>query len=189
MSLTTLISDLEEVFETKAVIAWVVRPDRQDRIVLRSDADIAYAMQTVTESEDAELHFAMQDMDRVCSIVGTPEEVLNEEGEPLEEGKHSPFKRFKQIGIGPRDDANKKRAKWRCKCSNYTCQCTGVGRAKGRKKTVQIDRGYKAAYNKEYKAWRAAREPYEPSGGAGKSGRGGDRRGAANKRRALKRRK
>jgi hypothetical protein len=70
---------------------------------------------------------------------------------PLLEGPHYPYANKKKLGPGPRGGTNAEVPEWKCKCSNYSCQCTGK---EGRKKTVKIDKGYKKAYNKEYKAWR-----------------------------------
>ena len=76
---------------------------------------------------------------------------------PLAEaGKaHYPFKRKSHLGPGPRSGENDKANHWDCKCKNYNCTCKGTGPFKGRTRSVFIDPGYKAAYNKEYKAWRA----------------------------------
>lgn len=71
-------------------------------------------------------------------------------------GGHNPFKR--KTTLGPADArppvknprTHKKTGKWKCKCANYKCACM----AGKRKKIVRIARGYKAAYNKSYKAWR-----------------------------------
>lgn len=71
-------------------------------------------------------------------------------------GGHNPFKRASTLGPAdarppvknPR--VHKKTGKWKCKCSNYKCQCI----AGKRKKIVKIARDYKKTYNKSYKAWR-----------------------------------
>lgn len=70
---------------------------------------------------------------------------------PLLEGPHYPYANKKKLGPGPRGGTNAEVPFWKCKCSNYTCQCKGK---EGQTKTVKIDKGYKKAYNKEYKAWR-----------------------------------
>jgi len=66
--------------------------------------------------------------------------------------RHYPFKRKAKLGPGPRKGTLAKADQWDCTCNNYVCSCKG---AEGQKKRVQIDRAYKAAYNREYRAWRA----------------------------------
>ncbi len=68
-----------------------------------------------------------------------------------EASKHYPYKNKKKLGPGPRGGTNAEVPFWKCTCSNYSCKCKGK---EGRTKTVVIDKGYKKAYNKEYKAWR-----------------------------------
>jgi hypothetical protein len=68
--------------------------------------------------------------------------------------KHYPFTFKAVLGPGPRGRTFRERLMWACRCANYTCTCRGKG---GRTKTVRIDPAYKAAYNAQYKAWRAQR--------------------------------
>lgn len=67
--------------------------------------------------------------------------------------KHSPFKNKGHLGKGPRGREMDVKDYWDCKCANYKCQCTN---SDGGKRKVKIKKGYKRAYNKQYKAWRAA---------------------------------
>lgn len=82
-----------------------------------------------------------------------------------EKKKHNPFKRKSSIGPavyggwvrkGQPFFGWKKMATtpesggYDCECSNYRCTCT---REDGKKITVRIDRAYKKAYNKAYRAW------------------------------------
>lgn len=95
---------------------------------------------------------------------------------------HNPFKNIgkgKHLG-GTSGEVAKKRGpstttpgtkakKWRCRCANYHCICTGKAKEnKGEIKHVEIDHGYKTGYNKRYKAWRKAHAGrYKPGGKAG----------------------
>jgi len=65
--------------------------------------------------------------------------------------RHYPFKRKSKLGPGPRKGTLSQADKWDCTCNNYVCSCKGPDG----KKTVRIDRAYKAAYNREYRAWKA----------------------------------
>lgn len=69
-----------------------------------------------------------------------------------EKTKHYPFKNKSHLGPGPRGGENDEEQVWNCKCSNYKCQCKNK---EGGSRVVNIDKGYKAAYNAEYKKWRA----------------------------------
>ena len=69
--------------------------------------------------------------------------------------RHYPFKRKAKLGPGPRKGTLKKANRWDCTCNNYVCSCKGAGDMSGRTKRVDIDKGYKASYNAEYRAWRA----------------------------------
>jgi hypothetical protein len=80
--------------------------------------------------------------------------VARESGQSLWEAKrHHPFKRKRKLGPGPRKGRLTQSREWDCtKTSPYNQICTHKS---GYKKTVRIDKGYKAAYNAEYRAWRA----------------------------------
>lgn len=179
-----LIADLEHVVSddvAESVVfaplrVWTVTSDGQSvKQTVESVEQLRTLFNALEEAtDDREISFKMSDLPRVYEALDGSLELLDMNGEPLtEEGSHHPFKRWSNIGIGPRDDANAAKGRWKCKCSNYLCKCVGSGDRKGTSKTVRIKRSYKKAYNKEYKAWRAKQEPgYEPSGGPGKSGRG-----------------
>jgi hypothetical protein len=66
--------------------------------------------------------------------------------------RHYPFKRKSKLGPGPRKSTLSKADQWDCSCNNYVCSCKGN---EGQKKRVTIDRAYKAAYNREYRAFLA----------------------------------
>jgi len=72
-----------------------------------------------------------------------------------EASKHYPYKNKSKLGPGPRGGTNAKTGNWTCKCANYKCACKGP---EGKKKTVVIEKPYKKAYNKEFKAWRKAQK-------------------------------
>jgi hypothetical protein len=72
--------------------------------------------------------------------------------ELAEATKHYPFMNHANLGPGPRGRRVRERLKWACRCSNYVCHCRGEG---GLRKTVHINRAYKADYNREFKAWRS----------------------------------
>jgi hypothetical protein len=77
--------------------------------------------------------------------------LIGEADELLEKGKqHWPYKSKSKLGPGPRGGTNAQTDDWNCSCSNYSCNCKGPD---GRKKRVVIDKGYKSAYNREYKSW------------------------------------
>jgi hypothetical protein len=74
---------------------------------------------------------------------------LTEAGKKKKGSKHYPFKNKGSLGPGPRGGTNKKTGNYKCKCSDYSCNCKGPdGNLK-----INIDRGYKRAYNQAYKAW------------------------------------
>jgi hypothetical protein len=62
----------------------------------------------------------------------------------------NPFKTKSKLGPGPRHGTNSQTNAWKCSCkSPYKCLC----KSGKKKKTIRIGRGYKKAYNHEYKAW------------------------------------
>jgi hypothetical protein len=68
---------------------------------------------------------------------------------------HNPFKYKSKLGPGPRGGKNSKSDEWTCKKSGkYSQICR---HSSGYKKRITIDPGYKSAYNKEYRSWRAAK--------------------------------
>jgi hypothetical protein len=97
--------------------------------------------------------------------VGFTEALLND----LDEAKtHDPYKRRRTIGPavdggwtssgqpfygGEKTPETIKgnSPRWDCSCSNYNCKCTE--KKTGRKIAFGIDRAYKRAYNKRYRAW------------------------------------
>jgi len=103
-------------------------------------------------------HFFSQDQVTPMSTPSTTIQQLRkligeaDETPIAEASKHYPFKNKAHLGPGPREGENDKASKWTCSCSGYNCTCTSKD---GQKKKVFIDKGYKKAYNKEYKAWRA----------------------------------
>jgi hypothetical protein len=123
------------------------------------------------EDTDAELMFFPQHLEQVGTMLKGLVEYEDRDGNVLvedevlaEAAKHNPFKKWKKIGFGPRADKNDQGQKWKCKCSNYSCRCIGIGRnSDAAPKRVNIDRGYKKAYNRQYKPWRSSQEPYKPS--------------------------
>lgn len=105
-------------------------------------------------------------------LIGTEEEEETSLSEDLESliaeaaggKKRSPFKTASKIGPGPRFGwrhggphkmKHKKRDYWDCSCTNYKCKCKGK---EGEDKTVNIKKGYKSGYNKEYKFWRKSKK-------------------------------
>jgi hypothetical protein len=87
------------------------------------------------------------------STVTQMRKLIGEADALLEKGKeHWPYKNKSKLGPGPRGGENSQTDGWNCKCANYKCACKGP---EGKKRTIVIDKGYKKAYNKEYKAWRA----------------------------------
>lgn len=62
----------------------------------------------------------------------------------------NPFKSKSKLGPGPRHGTNAQTNAWHCTCkSPYKCLC----KSGKKKKTIRIGRGYKKAYNHEYKQW------------------------------------
>lgn len=73
----------------------------------------------------------------------------------FEAAAHNPFKRKRRLGPGPRKGRLTQTREWECtKASAYRQTCR---HRSGYTKTVRIDPGYKAAYNAEYRVWRAKR--------------------------------
>jgi len=71
-------------------------------------------------------------------------------------GGHNPFKTKTNLGPGPRSGVNKQTHRWKCACRTpYKCSCKGPG---GKRKTIRIRRGYKRAYNHQYKSWRKGQQ-------------------------------
>lgn len=92
---------------------------------------------------------------QVRKLLGEADAMLENSAkrELTEKGKkHWPYKNKSSLGPGPRGGSNKQNDSWDCKCANYQCKCKN---ADGGSRTVKIDKGYKSAYNAEYKAWRA----------------------------------
>lgn len=59
-----------------------------------------------------------------------------------------------------------KRKRWRCRCSNYHCLCTGkTAEGKSTIKHVEIKRQYKKGYNMRYKEWRKKHAKLFAAGG------------------------
>lgn len=72
--------------------------------------------------------------------------------------KYWPFAYKSRLGPGPRGRRMRQKDTWKCKCTSYVCTCRkGKGKSK-KSKTVRIDPGYKASYNKEYYAWRKGKK-------------------------------
>lgn len=84
--------------------------------------------------------------------------------------KHNPFKYLKKgkaLGPGPRGSTEvpgTKTGYWRCRCHSYKCLCRGT---EGERKRVDIEKGYKATYNKAYRKWRKRhKNKYQPGKGS-----------------------
>lgn len=92
---------------------------------------------------------------------------------------HNPFKNIKKgKNLGPTNKTvakvkgpstttpGQKRKRWKCRCSNYHCICSGKN-AEGKQtiKHVEIKRGYKKGYNLRYKKWRKKNQGKFASGG------------------------
>ena len=98
------------------------------------------------------------DLEKISALVEEVREIL-EFGFPKKASGKSknaknPFrwlKKGKKLGPGPRKRVHRPAKYWACKCRQYSCKCTG---RKGEKKVVNIDKGYKGTYNKQYRAWR-----------------------------------
>ena len=60
-----------------------------------------------------------------------------------------------------------KRKRWRCRCNNYHCLCTGKNPETGKQviKHVKIGRQYKKTYNMNYKKWRKKHAKIYAAGG------------------------
>lgn len=75
---------------------------------------------------------------------------------PSKTGSHNPFKRKTKLGPGPRGGRNKKTDTWVCWGTGpYAQKC--YNQRSGYTKNVNINRAWKAAYNAEYKVWRASK--------------------------------
>lgn len=97
------------------------------------------------------------------------------EGLLSEEGYRYPFRHKSDLGQGPRGKHHHKAKKWDCdNCGRYYCDCEGIGDNEGHHKHVKINRAYKLAYDKEYKAghypkWRERRSSRKERHDRGKS--------------------
>jgi len=146
-------------------------PEGVQSVVVESAEHLRSLFEAAENEPDSELTFFSQNLGQVGNALRGLIEYEDSDGNVLAEhyvlteaAKHNPFKKWAKIGFGPYTGKNDKARKWKCKCSNYTCKCVGIGsNSDAGTKIVKIDRGYKKAYNRTYKPWRAAKEPYKPS--------------------------
>jgi len=130
-------------------------PEGVEAVQVESADQLQSLFEELDTNEDMELTFFPQHLAQVGQALKGLVEYEDRDGNPLNEStvldeaaKHNPFKRWKKIGVGPRAGKNDQAKKWKCKCSNYSCKCIGIGKNSDAKaKTVKIDRGYKHEYN------------------------------------------
>jgi len=144
--------------------------EKVERIEVKSAEQLHALFEELNTTEGMEISFDPKYVEAISHVFGGLVEYVNRDGEPLTEAevlaeapKHNPFKKWKKIGTGPLSGDNDEGKKWRCKCSNYTCKCVGLGDNSGTRKIVRINRAYKRRYNAMYKPWRTDKEPYKPS--------------------------
>lgn len=144
-------------------------PAGVESVVVESAEHLCALFEAVEGDADTELTFFSQNLAQVGNALKGLIEYEDHAGNSLvedevlaEAAKHNPFKKWSKIGSGPRGGQNDKARKWKCKCSGYSCKCVGIGsNSDAAPKRVNIKRGYKKKYNREYKSWRT--EPYKPS--------------------------
>ena len=78
----------------------------------------------------------------------------------LEDKDRNPFQNKTKLGPGPRGETLTRKRRWKCTTiAPYRQRCVGVAPDnEGRVIHNKIDREWKAAYNKQYKKWRARRK-------------------------------